>query len=420
MSDKVFVGRRCVSVSKPPELAPISKIILWIDSDNCFEVGDDSGRKLEITCPYGTQTMAEDLLQKLGGYVYRPLEATSALLDPAAEIGDAVTVDGRYTILASMELSFNSLMPVNISAPAPSELPQEYSFSNTEKVLNRKIASTRSLISKTAEEIRLEVANDIEGLSSSVTIELDSIRQEVQGAEDSISYLEVDLDAISGRVQDAEGNIGDLQLASDEFGVRLEDAEGNITRLELSTEEIEASVGDVSLRVSSLEGLTITDASGTTQLNGSRLATNSVYANSMHLGGALTVYKTQYGSTIGGYLGYDSGFNSTAGIGIRSAGERSQVVCTENAARISYGDAFGITQVVCGENTLTLEGLGNVQMSVNGVVRITLGDQALAPAYEYLALGTPTYGFYDVYAAGTSMGDLLRRVEELESAATAS
>ena len=126
MYDKTFIGRRCASVSKPPELEPISKIVLWVDSENCYEAGDNTGREFETTCPYGSQQMADDLLAKLRGYVYKPLEAEDAIIDPAAEIGDAVTVDGRYTILANAELSFDSLLTFNVSAPGASELPQEF------------------------------------------------------------------------------------------------------------------------------------------------------------------------------------------------------------------------------------------------------------------------------------------------------
>ena len=161
MSDKVFVGRRCATVSKPPALEPISKIVLWVDSENCYEAGDNSGREFEITCPYGSQKMANDLLSKLGGYSYQPLEATDALIDPAAELGDAVTVDGRQTILANMSLNFDSLLTADISAPGAAELKPEYTFTGAEKILNRKIARTNSRISKTSEEIRLEVSKTI-------------------------------------------------------------------------------------------------------------------------------------------------------------------------------------------------------------------------------------------------------------------
>lgn len=222
MYDKTFIGRRCASVSKPPELEPISKIVLWVDSENCYEAGDNTGREFETTCPYGSQQMADDLLAKLRGYVYKPLEAEDAIIDPAAEIGDAVTVDGRYTILANAELSFDSLLTFNVSAPGASELPQEYSFSNNEKVLSRKIARTRSLISKTSEEIRMEVSNEIEGL---------------------LAAIELDITQIVGRVEDTEAGLSQsVRLAAD--GVTITNASGSKLEIDggqLKAESIETS-----------------------------------------------------------------------------------------------------------------------------------------------------------------------------------
>lgn len=204
MYDKTFIGRRCASVSKPPELEPISKIVLWVDSENCYEAGDNTGREFETTCPYGSQQMADDLLAKLRGYVYKPLEAEDAIIDPAAEIGDAVTVDGRYTILANAELSFDSLLTFNVSAPGASELPQEYSFSNNEKVLSRKIARTRSLISKTAEEIRMEV-NGLDGKYTALAVTIDGVTvtdstgtTKIKGSSIETSTLKVNAANITG------------------------------------------------------------------------------------------------------------------------------------------------------------------------------------------------------------------------------
>ena len=270
------------------------------------------------------------------------------------------------------------------------------------QMLNRQIAGVRSAITKTAEEIRLEV----------------------QDAEEAISYLEVDLEAISGRVQDAEGNIGDLELEAANFGVRLEDAEGNIAKLEVSTEEIEASIGKVSVRISDLEGLTITDENGKVKIDGSGIAANSIYGNSLHLGGFLAVYDGEYSNAIGGYLGYDSGFyGNTSGIGLRDAYENSEMVCTEWAARMSYSDDLGkhITQVVCGQE-LALSSVGSIQFSIGGDIRNVvagLDGSSFYPANSEMTLGSSLLPWADVHGAGTSLGDLLSRVQKLEDAASA-
>ena len=122
MSDSVFIGTKAGGLETSPQFEPISKIILLVDSENYYEAGNDTGRTLEITCPYGTQAMANNLLSSLGGYAYQPATATDALIDPAAELGDAVTVGGVYTVLAQMDTTFDSLMTADIGAPGQEEI----------------------------------------------------------------------------------------------------------------------------------------------------------------------------------------------------------------------------------------------------------------------------------------------------------
>lgn len=189
MYNKIYIGQNAAGVLAAPAFAPISRIALLVDDENEYLSGDDSGRTLEVTCPYGSQAMADNLLAQLKGYAYQPMTAQDALLDPAAEIGDGVTVGGVYTILAQIDTLFDMHCAADIAAPGEEELESEYAFQTQEKRLERKLAQTRSLISKTAEEIRLEVA----------------------GVEDEISYIQLDLESITSRVQDAEGNISTLE-----------------------------------------------------------------------------------------------------------------------------------------------------------------------------------------------------------------
>lgn len=189
MYNKLNLGQNAAGIFAAPAFSPISKIVVLVDEKNEYVSGDDTGRTLEVTCPYGSQAMADDLLAQLKGYAYQPMTAQDALLDPAAEIGDGVTVGGVYTILAQIDTLFDMHCAADIAAPGEEELESEYTFQTQEKRLERKLAQTRSLISKTAEEIRLEVA----------------------GVEDEISYIQLDLESITSRVQDAEGNISTLE-----------------------------------------------------------------------------------------------------------------------------------------------------------------------------------------------------------------
>lgn len=126
--------------------------------DVVFAAGDDTGYVLEIDNPIGTQAMAYAILAglQLRGARFRPYEAEKAILDPAAEIGDGVTVNGTDSLILSIHAKHSRLMPADISAPYNEEVNHEFQF-----------------VPKTQREIRREVirATDAEAaLGSRITI----------------------------------------------------------------------------------------------------------------------------------------------------------------------------------------------------------------------------------------------------------
>lgn len=203
MSDSVFIGTKAGGLETSPQFEPISKIILLVDSENYYEAGNDTGRTLEITCPYGTQAMANNLLSSLGGYAYQPATATDALIDPAAELGDAVTIGGIYTVLAQMDTTFDSLMTADIGAPGQEEIESEYPYvSQQQSDINRQLADTRSEIAKNSEQIQLTVEglNSANQAISQLTLSIDSIELSVSnGSTSSTITLKKDNAVISSQ-----------------------------------------------------------------------------------------------------------------------------------------------------------------------------------------------------------------------------
>lgn len=53
--------------------------------------GDETGYVYEIECPFATQEIADSLLAKMQGLVYRPYTSEKLTVNPAHEIGDAVS-----------------------------------------------------------------------------------------------------------------------------------------------------------------------------------------------------------------------------------------------------------------------------------------------------------------------------------------
>ena len=214
MSDKYYVGGDVTSFSDNGKYKPISRVTLLVDDENSLTAGDDTGMEVIASCPHATQPMVNALLQTMKGYQYQAYEAGAANIDPAAELGDGVTVGGIYSPLS--KLSDDGRGYAGISSPGEAEMEDEYpSGGYIAQEFNRKIAETRSIITKTSEEIMLKV----EGLDG--------------------KYTEVK---------------------------------------------------------TTLDGLTVTDASGTTKINGSSIKTDNLYVAAANITGTLTANQIQTGS----------------------------------------------------------------------------------------------------------------------------
>lgn len=275
MSDKVFLGTRMAQLDTSPSLAPVSKVILAVDSENAYIAGNDTGRTVEVTCPYGTQEMANNILSALSSYTYTPAMAQDAILDPAAEIGDGLTMGGVYTVLAQSTLTFDGLMTSDAGAPGQAEQESEYKYQSPVIAdIKWQLAETRSLISKTSEEILLKVENELEGLSSSFSVQLQQIQSQVTGLNGQVSSITQKVDNITLSVSNGS-----------------------------TSSSISLSVGGVTVSSQTIQmnGLvTFTGlANGTTTIDGaciktgtieaSRIDTDSLYVNAANITGSLTI-----------------------------------------------------------------------------------------------------------------------------------
>lgn len=258
--DKTYLGRRLAKFSPGIASQPISKVELLNDTGDVVGVsGSDTGRTLTAMQPDGTNAMAAAILAKVSGYKHVGYEGSKALLDPAVELGDAVTVDGLYVPLIALDMTFDPLLAPDISAPDADELDDEYPYkSATQRQIERNMAKTRSLITKTSEEIMLKV----EGIDG--------------------KYTEVK---------------------------------------------------------TTLDGLTVTDASGTTKINGSSIKTDNLYVDAANIKGTLTADQIQTGSIRVGDLKDGSNYATKTYVD-NNAGLNANEV---NSAIATYIDGTSIT-----------------------------------------------------------------------------
>ena len=330
--DKTYLGRRLAEFSPGIASQPITKVELLDENGDVVGVsGSDTGRTLTALNPDGTDVMAAAILKKVSGYKHIGYEGSEALLDPAVELGDAVTVDGFYLPLIALDVTFDPMLAPNISAPDADEIDDEYPYkSPTQRQIERNMAKARSLITKTSEEIMLKV----EGLNG--------------------KYTEVK---------------------------------------------------------TTLDGLTVTDASGTTKINGSSIKTDNLYVAAANIKGTLTADQIQTGSIRVGDLKDGSNYATKTYVDNNAGLSASEV----DSAIETYIDGTSITAEKLRGRYVQLLASSNRQVGQVGIEYTTTGYgvsiktdyggiQLIAGGNVYLAANSDNGGFVTVSDSYVSLG----------------
>lgn len=149
-----------------PAFAPISRVTLIVGTDEngdeiSYTAGNDTGRTLTAKCPWATQAIANELVAGLGGFVYQPFTAGDALLDPAAELGDEVSVGGVTSLLGSIATTFDALYTADVEAPQDEEIDHEYPYEpSAERTAARKEATITAELRVMGDTISSKVSSD--------------------------------------------------------------------------------------------------------------------------------------------------------------------------------------------------------------------------------------------------------------------
>ena len=315
MSDKVYLGQNASDLDYDEKAPKISRVNLAVDSDHIYTSGDDTGRTLEVSCPWGSQAMADSILAKVSGIEYQPYEASDALLDPATEIGDGITLGGVYSVLAQSYVSLDKQCAANISAPYTDEIDDEYPYKTPEqRKTERQLAQTRSLITKNAEEIKLEV----QGLDGKYT----KLSQTVDGFtfEDESGTVYIDGGAIKANSVTAD--------KIDATNLKVDAA--NIT----GTLYIGDLVDDVGL-VTENNVTTITNnAIKTANISADQITAGTLDANNISIDGLFAIY---YGSRLCGKIGGMYTVANGAGAVLTGPGNGAGYVrASASGAKVAY------------------------------------------------------------------------------------
>lgn len=270
MSDKYYVGGDITSFSDNGKYKPISRVTLLVDDENSLTAGDDTGMEVIASCPHATQPMVSALLQTMEGYQYQAYEAGAANIDPAAELGDGVTVGGIYSPLS--KLSDDGRGYAGISSPGEAEMEDEYPAEGyITQEFNRKIAETRSTITKTSEEIMLKVKG-VDGRVTSLSTSIDGIEANISSLNGSITNIKADINGlrttVSGKIDGSTAQ-SMIDQSIDKITLSVSSSSSGTTFKILSNGVVVDSTGSIDLHVdavnidgtltaSEIEGDTIT------------------------------------------------------------------------------------------------------------------------------------------------------------------
>lgn len=210
-----------VSALSVGDLIEIGRVDLYVTDDSAYIVGDESGVTYSLSgkCPWATQDMADAVLAAVQGYAYTAFSATGAILDPAAELGDAIKINGTIVPLCAATWQLGRGWTAAVSAPGEKEVDHEYPYKTPSA---RQYERAIHKINATADEIT-------DAYSASIKASEDALKSEfVQRTEYANAKSEQDaliqeltteleqtasgLSVVATKVTNDEGYLGELQL----------------------------------------------------------------------------------------------------------------------------------------------------------------------------------------------------------------
>lgn len=221
MSSSVNVLRNMVSFDKAEQFDGYSKVIIIVSDEVEYSAGTDTGRTLTLNCPWGTQEVANNILESIKGFQYQPMTAEDALVDPSVEIGDGISANGVYSGVYSIETKFNSNLPTTVSAPADEELYEEHTYiPKTEREVTRKFLDFQSQFRIQDGKISAEVEerkSDTKSIRATLEVQAGQITAKVNKNDGSSSTFGWALETASWRIFSGSSTV----LKADKNGLEV-------------------------------------------------------------------------------------------------------------------------------------------------------------------------------------------------------
>ena len=210
----INIGKEARNIDTADPLGTYSgvRLIVGVDENGdqlVYIGGSESGRVLEVENPFGTQAMANAIYSSIRGYNYQPLYVDGALLDPASEVGDTISANGKASGIYARSMSFDSLMTTDVSAPTNEEVIHEYGVQTPdERRFQRLDYEMQSQFKITSQNIEAKVSKMSPEGQSSFGWNLQNDQWTVFNQDGNILRATADGLEVTGKIEADEGYIG--------------------------------------------------------------------------------------------------------------------------------------------------------------------------------------------------------------------
>lgn len=367
MSDTINVLQRVDNVEKAPLFNTYSRVVIAIDDETEASAGTSTtGRTLDLSNPlFGSASVAQKTLNRLQGFQYQPYKADGAILDPAAELGDAISANGVYGGIYTRDRVFGRLMKATVSAPHDEEINHEYQYETpTERKLKRQMGDVKAEFAIQATQIAAKVSQ-VGGTNSSFGWTLTSTAHTWYSGNTQVMKVNSSGLEVKGKITATSGYIGN---GSQGFEITSTAIRNGMTSLTDTTHNgIYIGTNGIALG----KGKFKVDTSGNITASGIRLQGTLTFLNADGTtAGTMSAADLRQGAlrANNGYSNWNSAYTSTSAGGYCYGGAGGGY--SWNRAKVGDETASyfrASTLVVDNSVTLMGHGVGNYTATINGV-----------------------------------------------------
>ena len=216
MSGSNYLGKRAEAFSTGDAFDEYSAVELAVTDELAYYSGSPTGRTLKVDCPWGTQTMADNILAKIRGYRYQPFNATRTNINLVAELGDGVTIEDTYGGIYSMATQYGPLTVTDLSSPAEEEIDHEFTFKpKSDRKIYRRISQAEASFKIQADQITANVMTREGGSASSFGWNLTDKDWKIYSSSKTVLSVTKDTLKMEGEITATSGKIGNFAITSD-------------------------------------------------------------------------------------------------------------------------------------------------------------------------------------------------------------